>query len=471
MTRQFERDRHSNRKVLTLQFKLCLLNTIGCLVIFFISFVFLYAQTPETLWTRTYGGGSADIGYSISQAGTNGFIIAGYTSSFGSGQQDMYVIRINNNGDTLWTRAFGGAGMDGAHCAVTTADNGYIIAGYTESFGAGGKDIYLVKVDANGNPQWTKTYGGTLQDVAYKILTLSDGYIIVGYKNGPSGWTKGDLWLLKTNLSGDTLWTKTYGGIGEDYGISIRQTYDNGFVISGTKSLYATSGKDVWLLKTNNLGETLWTRTYGGAMEDVGYGVNLTQDSGYIITGYINGTGPWTAGDLWLLKTNAVGETLWTKIYGSTGEDFGFDICSDNNGYIITGAHAGDIWFLRTGLNGDTTGTQRLGGAGTEQSLSLCETQDNNYIIAGWTSSFGAGNGDVYVIKIAMESGIEEENKINIRRQTIPTIISTQLTFPSKGIYQFFDITGKEMKTNDVGQGVYFLVSRRNIIAKVIKLR
>jgi hypothetical protein len=300
---------------------------------------------------------------------------------------------------------------------------------------------------------------------------LSDGYIIVGYRNGPSGWTKGDLWLLKTNLNGDTIWTKTYGGIGEDYGISIRKTIDNGFIISGTKSRNATSGKDVWLLKTNSLGDTQWTRTYGGSMEDVGYGVNICYDSGYVITGYINGTGPWTAGDLWLLKTNWSGDTLWTKIYGGTGEDYGFDICDMNNvGYIIAGMRNNNVWFLRTNRNGDTTGTCIFGGAGTESALSLCKTQTNDFIAAGWTNSFGSGNADVYVIKFSPISGIEEESRLPNTGHSIPTVINAPLSFWLNNKYLVYDITGKKVTHDNIKQGIYFVIVEGKNRGKIIKI-
>ncbi len=433
-----------------------------------------FAQAPDTLWTKTYGGFDNDIAYSVSETSDGKYLVAGYTSSFGAGLQDAYLLKIDDDGDTLWTKTFGGSSMDGAHFVRETSDGCYLIAGYTESFGSGGKDMYLIKTDSAGVIQWTKVYGGVNQDVAYSLCETPDsGYIISGYRDGPSGWVKGDLWLLRTDVHGDTILTKSYGGVGEDYGVSIHVTPDAQCIIAGITSSFGAGGKDVWLLKVDTNGDTLWTKTYGETREDVGYGVSPTGDGGYIVTGYINGSGQWTAGDVWLLRTDASGDTQWTEVYGGAGEDFGFDVFpAVDNGYIIAGAGWGDVWLLRTDVTGDTIWTKTYGGSNPDASLALSITSDGGYIIGGWTRSFGAGNADVYLIKTEPDVGIKEENTTHVTtRQGRGTIISGPLHLPAHTQCTVYDIMGERVKPDAISPGVYFIEIDKKIIQKIIKIR
>jgi len=434
----------------------------------------LFGNAPDTLWARTYGGAGIDVAYSVCETSDGGYIATGYTYSFGSGQQDAYLVRTNSNGDVVWTQTFGGASMDGAHFVREASDHGYVLAGYSETFGGGGKNMYLIKTDSSGNAEWTRTYATPLMDVAYAFCETPDsGYMFVGYKNGPSGWVKGDLWILKTDATLDTIWTREYGGAGEDYGISIQQTLDGNYIIAGVTSSFGASGKNVWILKIDSIGDTLWTQVYGNNLEDVGYGVCSTSDSGYIVAGYINGTGQWTAGDLWLLKTDVNGDTLWTQIYGSGGEDYGFDVYeTPDGGYVTAGRFANDIWLLRTYANGDTIWTQKYGGMYTESALALDVTSDAGYIIGGYTDSFGHGANDFWLIKTAPDVGIEEGEIDQIETKRFSTtIITGQLVLPSQNSFRIYDITGRKVDHNFLAPGIYFIESQGRIIEKIVKVR
>jgi len=142
----------------------------------------LFAQGPDTLWTRTYGGVNVDYGLSVQQTSDGGYIVAGYTRSFGEEGTDVYLIKTDANGDTIWTKTYGGARDDIGYSVQQTCDDGYVITGYTKSFGAGGPDIYLIKTNATGDTVWTKTYGGNRSDVGNSVQQTSDsGYIVAGY--------------------------------------------------------------------------------------------------------------------------------------------------------------------------------------------------------------------------------------------------------------------------------------------------
>lgn len=438
----------------------------------FLSCIILHAQVPDTIWARTYGGSNIDVAYSACETSDGGYIATGYTFSFGAGQQDVYLVKTNSTGDVLWGTTFGGAAMDGAHFVRQVSDGGYVIAAYTESFGGGGKNVFLIKTDTAGTAEYTRTYSTPLMDVGYAFCETPDnGYMFVGYRNGPSGWYKGDLWILRTDATLDTLWTKTYGAAGEDYGISIQPTLDSCYIIAGVTS--PSGNKDLWLVKVDAAGDIIWEQTYGYGLEDVAYGVNLTADSGYIITGYVDGIGQWTAGDLWLLKTDGLGDTLWTQRYGGPGEDFGFDVYTTfDNGYAIAGRRGADIWFLRMDSLGDTLGTRTYGGTGTESALSLYPTSDGGYIIAGYTDSFGSGSNDFWLLKTAPDVGVEGSNTTDIRHEHLPaTIITGQMNLPMYENYKIYDITGRSIEPGIMIKGIYFIEVNGQIVKKVVKVR
>jgi len=233
---------------------------------------------PDTLWTKIYGGLGSSGGLSVQETTDGGYITAGYTSEFGAGGQDVWLIKSQVNGNTQWTNTFGGDEHDLGNSVQQTADGGYIIVGYTISFGAGSRDIWLIKTDANGDTLWTVTYGGNYIDEGNSVKQTSDGgYIVAGHRS-VQGADGQDVWLLKTDANGDTSWANTYGGIYSDIGHSVQQTTDNGYVICGQTWSYGAGNYDIWLVKTDVNGDTLWTNTYGGINSEIGYSVQQTTD-------------------------------------------------------------------------------------------------------------------------------------------------------------------------------------------------
>jgi hypothetical protein len=240
---------------------------------------------PSLEWTKYYGGSGGDNGYSVQQTCDGGYIIAGYTDSYGEGGLDFYLVKANSNGDMLWNKTYGGPGMDFGMSVHLTTDGGYIVSGFTDSFGAGSRDVYLVKTDSNGDLLWNKTYGGINIDVGRFVDETSDGcYIIAGYTYS-FGEGDRDFYLVKTDSNGDMLWNKTYGGPDRDFATSVQETTDGGYIITGLTKSYGAGGDDVYLIKTDSDGNMTWNNTYGGSDYDGGYSVSQTADGGYIITG------------------------------------------------------------------------------------------------------------------------------------------------------------------------------------------
>jgi hypothetical protein len=361
--------------------------------------------TAQITFQRTYGGAGYDIGKSVQQTTDGGYIIAGATHSFGTGDFDVYLIKTDSTGDSVWTRTYGGAGRDEGLWVQQTADGGFIVAGFTSSFGAGGSDVYLIKTDGVGDTMWTSTYGDTNGDYGHSVRQTADGGFIVAGETWSFGASQNDVYLIKTDADGNTQWTRRFGGSDVDYATSLQETADSGYIIAGSTYSYGAGGRDVYLIKTDADGDTLWTRTFGGEDDDVGYSVQLTADCGYVIAGYTTSFG---AGynDVYLIKTDSTGDSVWTRTYGGAGTDCGRSVQrAANGGYIIAGrrqllgAGYSDVYLVATDANGDTVWTRTLGGTDDDDGWAVRQTADGGYIITGYTESFGAGGLDVYLIK------------------------------------------------------------------------
>jgi hypothetical protein len=240
-----------------------------------------------------------------------GYIIAGYTNSFGAGSYDVYLIKTDASGNAVWSRTYGGSNDDRGNGVRQTQDGGYIVAGFTTSFGAGGNDVYLIKTDAAGNATWTRTYGGSANDAGQSVQqTQESGYIVVGYTVS-FGAGSHDVYLIKTDAAGNATWTRTYGGSNNDDGFSVQQTLNGGYIITGSTSSFGAGGADVYTIKTDAAGNAAWTRTNGGPYLDSGNGVQQTTDGGYIIAGCTASYGAGSV-DVYLIRLAA--ETLPLEI-------------------------------------------------------------------------------------------------------------------------------------------------------------
>jgi len=420
--------------------------------------VFASPALAQTSWWRTYGGANYDCGWSAQQTSDGGYIIAGWTESFGAGSKDAYLVKTNASGDTQWTRAYGGTDEEVSYSVQQTSDGGYVMAGYTSSFGAGQRDVYLIKTNNSGDTLWTRTYGGTDFDYGYSVRQTTDGgYIIAGctYSYGAGS---GDVWLIKTDASGNKTWDTTFGGGSPDGACFIRQTSDGGYIIAGATRSFGAWPYDVYLIKTNASGDTLWTRIYGGTEDDLGWSVEQTSDGGYVSAGVTGSFGAGN-GDVYLIKTNASGDTLWTRTCGGTSEDSGYSVQqTSDGGYIIAGVTGSfgtggdDVCLIKIDANGDTLWTRTYGGTSEDGGYSVRQTSDGGYIIAGGTYSFGAGNCDLYLIKTDSlgHVGVAEERPKSVDGKPVATVIRE---LPQS--VAVFDAMGKRVLKPR--PGIYFL--------------
>ncbi|MCH7769538.1 MAG: T9SS type A sorting domain-containing protein [Bacteroidetes bacterium] len=394
----------------------------------------------QVTFQKTFGGISTDYAYSVQQTKDEGYIIAGFTTSFGEGNRDAYLIRTDVNGKTLWTKTYGESNTDYAWTVQQTEDDGYIFGAHSGSFGAGSHDVYLVKSDLSGNVIWSRVYGGSSADGAYSLQQTTDGGFIIGAHVNSFGAGQHDVYLIKINNNGDTLWTKTFGGVGEDRFREIHQTADGGFILVSETLSFGAGNSDVYLIKTDSIGNLLWTKTYGGGSSDYGYSVRQTSDGGYIIAGYTRSFG--AAGtDVYIIKTDSSGNLDWAKTYGGSSNDYGYSIRqTTDGGYIVAGytesfGVVGDVYLIRIDANGDLMWSKTFGGSQTDHGWSVRQTVDGGFIIAGFTRSFGSGNEDVYLIKTDRlgNSGCNETAAVTTVSNTATIVSNSTPTITGRG--------------------------------------
>ena len=425
-------------------------------------YVFTAFAQPDTLWTKTFGGSSNDYGKSVQQTNDGGYIIAGCTDSYGAGGDNVYLIKTEAEGYEQWSQTFGGNSYDYSESVQQTSDGGYIVAGYTYSYGAGYYDVYLIKTDARGNQQWYQTYGGSDWDYGYSVQQTSDGgYIIAGWTSS-YGAGYGDVYLIKTDAGGNQQWYQTFGGNGWDYSYSVQQTSDGGYIIAGTTYTYGAGEGDVYLIKTDTEGFQQWSRTFGGGFDDWGYSVQQTSEGGYIIAGWTISFGVGNY-DVYLIKTDAAGNQQWCQTYGGIDWDHSFNVQqTSDGGYIIAGttdsygAGEGDVYLIKTNAVGFEQWSHTFGGDYYDSGYSVQQTDDGGYIITGYTESYGAGSADVYLIRLDSEGNLVEDFGLNQPTAlTLPppypnpfnatTAISYQLQAASYVELTIYDIQGREV--------------------------
>lgn len=306
------------------------------------------------MWTKTVGGPANDIGLSMVPAFGGGYVISGETDSYGAGYFDAFVMKLDENGSVIWNKTFGGAGNDYGEAIVRTTDSCYAIGGYTSSYGMGDYDMYITKIDQAGNIMWTRTVGSAGYDYALSIVeTIDKGFALCGSTSAfGQGYT--DLYMAKLDSNGNLQWSRTVGGTQGDFGSYIIQSTDGGYVLAGVTLSFGAGQYDIYIVKLSSSGALEWTRTVGGADFEYLYSIIQCSDGGYAAAG---STASYGAGgyDEFTLKLNSAGVLEWAKSIGGTGDDAARTVIQTPMGYLTAGESgsfgAGGFDMFITGLD------------------------------------------------------------------------------------------------------------------------
>lgn len=420
------------------------------LILFLFAPVFSYAQNlaPEIGWKTCLGGNERDYIKSIQQTKDGGYIGCGHSYSddgdidTNKGRSDFWVVKLSETGEIDWQKSFGGSLDDQANSIVQTTDGGYIVAGSSDSIDGdiidnhGNLDVWILKLDASGQIQWQKNFGGSGDDQANSIQqTIDDGYIIAGWSKSydgdvsflHGGW---DYWVIKLDNSGHIQWEKSMGGSSTDQANSVEQTSDGGYIITGWTissdgdiSLNHTSS-DYWVVKLDGIGDFEWEKSLGGTSIDQGNSIQQTLDGGYIVAGYSYShdwgiTDNHGRSDYLLVKLSPTGEILWQKTYGGNSDDEANSIKQTiDGGYIIAGSSKSDdkditnpkgnidYWIVKTNETGEILWQKSFGGSYVDIANCIEETRDGGYIVAGDTYSYDGdivnnhGRSDNFIVKL-----------------------------------------------------------------------
>jgi len=373
-----------------------------CTFLFVLTVSFSNAQVR---FQKTIGGAILDWSNCIIQTSDSNYVLLGSTKNFGAGAQDMFLMKTNILGDSLWVRTYGMSSGDEEGATVQqTADGGFIITGTTWSTGAGSLDFMLIKTDANGNIQWSKTYGGTSVEFCSGGIQLFDGgYALCGHTNS-YGAGAADIYIIRTDANGDTIWTRTAGFNGTDNAFGIVQTADSGLTVTG--SMFTNSTTDAVLIKMDINGNLSWAKAYGAAQEEIGYSLILTNDNGFGIGGSTTSFGNGGM-DAFIIKTNEFGDITWSNAFGTTDSDLIYNMKqTSDGGYVATGNAnrignlRDDLFIFKADASGNLVWSDVMGGttAARDVGRSVFETNEGAFIVSGFTQSFGGGT-EAYFIK------------------------------------------------------------------------
>ncbi len=356
-----------------------------------------FKNPPNEIWNKTYGRNLRDAGEFIQQTEDDGYIIVGYTNSFGSGDFDIWLIKTDIDGNELWNKTYGGPYADSGHCIIESSNKNFLILGASERNVNGVSDVLLIKTDKYGNEIFYKKYKYNSFDTFGEcIIELNDGYLIIAsmYIN-----FKTDIWMVKTDFDGNEIWNKAVGGrSGRDTCNSVIQTSDGDFVIVGgayvSKSL-SSMYEVALLIKTDENGNRLWRRTYES--EEASEVIEI-EDKGYLLV----------AGELseaFLIKTDKDGNELWRKTYFGKHSYWirSFAKTSDG-GFVIAGTSAFNAFdgvIFKVDASGNKFWEILIGGSKRDVIECIIESNDGNYVSIGTSESYGTGDWDAWLVKIS----------------------------------------------------------------------
>lgn len=368
--------------------------TVAALLCFF-------GLQAQFIGQKLIGGSQVDHFTDVQETSAGDFIAVGNTGSIGAGNADFWIVRLDPNLDTIWTFVIGGAQNDGALSVVETVTGDFVVAGYTESFGSGGRDAYIVKLSSTGSLLWTKVFGYSQSDLVYDIIETSDGNYVM---TGGIRRTNENLMLAKMSPAGNLLWMQEYDrSSNSQSGHNVRELPNGDLAVTGWSWSPVLGSADIHLMRTTNNGVIRWTRALGGSNRELGMGMEVVPNGDILVTGHSLSYGS-GANDILLYRIDSVGTTVWSKVYGLSQDEFISDMDFDGSNILLHGATASagstdQIYLMKLDLNGDTVWVNQYGTTGINYRGSAIFTSAGNILIVGSTDGGGATMRDGYLIQ------------------------------------------------------------------------
>ena len=451
------------------------------------------AQPPHKFHSK-YGGNGYDVGYDLKQTLDNGYIITGSTSSFGKGNTDLYLLKLDSMGQKQFETSFGGYSNEIGKSVVQLSDSSYVMVGYTSSTGVGGYDIFLVKADKTGNVLWQKTFGGSDWDFAYSLDTTSDGGFIIAGTSYSFGYGNADGYIIKTDGNGNLIWTRSYGGKYDDEFKSVIQTIDGNYALTGYTKSYNDSLGDSWVFKIDINGDSLWSKYYGGNKEDFSNQIIELNTGDYVIAGATASFGSGLL-DAYGLKINSSGNIVSTLVKGTPtfGEIYtAVAISQSNAGNKLCFSQKEDFFgfglqikLFEVDFDLNYFAASDHGSVNLDETYKLIPTRDKGYAAIGYTNGFSSILTDCYFIKIDSTIiggphlvSIKEIGHKNIEFNIFPNPSQDYLNIQfndeiDEKLIKLCSLTGEELNlngkifilsknkvkinTSDFSEGIYFL--------------
>ncbi len=359
--------------------------------IFLLSAINAVADPGDTLWTRLYGGAGQDLAYSVEPTRDGGFIVAGCTGSYGNGGLDFYLVRLDANGDTLWTRAYGGVEDDVAASVQETSDGGFVVAGKTNSEGNGGSDVFLLKITSLGEESWRQTFGGNQDDSAKCVRETSDGGFIVCGSTESIGNGDSQIFVVKANVHGAAEWTHVSGGVIDDGAYSIVQANDGSFILAGWTGT-GDGNHGIYIEKLTSTGETVWYRGYHPGMDNQAYSIIQTDDGNFVVAGYTFNNPDLL--DFYLMKIGSTGGLVWERSYGGPRWELAHCVReTPDHGLVIAGSRwvsmfpdTTQFYLVRADQNGNMLWNGAYGFAHLDEGMGVAVTADGDFLLVGYSS-------------------------------------------------------------------------------------